>query len=40
VALALGVIVLDETVATVQVAGAAIAIMGGYLISRAKNTTA
>jgi drug/metabolite transporter (DMT)-like permease len=40
VALVLGVIVLDETVAAVQVAGAAIAIMGGYLISRAKNTAA
>jgi drug/metabolite transporter (DMT)-like permease len=38
VALVLGVIVLDESVAAVQVAGAAIAIMGGYLISRAKNT--
>jgi drug/metabolite transporter (DMT)-like permease len=36
VALALGVIVLDETVAVVQVAGAAIALMGGYLISRAR----
>jgi drug/metabolite transporter (DMT)-like permease len=40
VALALGVIVLDETVAAVQIAGAAIAIVGGYLISRAKNTAA
>jgi len=40
VALLLGVIVLDERVAAIQVAGAAIAIMGGYLISRAKNATA
>lgn len=40
VALVLGVIVLDETVAAVQVAGASIAIMGGYLISRARNTAA
>lgn len=40
VALVLGVIVLDESVAAVQVAGAAIAIMGGYLISRAKKATA
>ena len=40
VALVLGVIVLNESVAAVQVTGAGIAILGGYLISRANNTAA
>ncbi len=38
VALVLGVMILDEAVAAVQVAGAATAILGGYLISRARST--
>ena len=39
VALVLGVVVLNESVATIQIAGVAIALIGGYIISRIDATT-
>ena len=37
VALVLGVIVLDEQIEAIQIAGVAVALSGGYLLSRGKH---